>query len=154
MTPLGTWLSKFVPPKVWVVLGILKKLLNAGSTATGAYSQSDSPNLPQPLLGGLKGSLVKHEVQGILEKAANPTLEAGMSHTQAAILSALAAIFAAAIQGLDFSLLFSHPKAFASSLFTALVVAWAAYLKEPNRAKVDLGSNRRVAEAQAEEPKE
>jgi len=144
MTPLGLWLSRFVPPKLWIVLRTLKNFLNAGSEATGAYSRDQGPNLPQPFLGGLKGAIVKNEVLDIVEKASNPTVEKGMSNTQAAILSAVSAILVSAIQGVDFSLLFSNPRVFASTFFTALVVAWAAYLKEPNRAKVDIGSLKRA----------
>lgn len=153
MTPLGTWLSKFVPVKVWLILKTVKNLLNAGSQATGAYSVEDGVSTmggsfrpPQAFMGGLKGSLVKSEVEGILEKAsAEP--ETGGSHSQAALFAAAASILAAAIQGVDFSLLFSHPRQFASLLFTAFVVAWANYLSKPDRTVVDIGSNRKIAEA-------
>jgi len=150
MTPLGIWLSKFIPPKAWLILKALKNLLNAGSQATGAYSKTGAPTFPQPLLSGLKGNLLKGQVESVLERALDkpepPHIESGMSHLQAAILSAGAAILSAAIQGLDFSLIFTNPKQFGSALFTALVVAWAAYLKEPNRSKVDVGSNKLISQ--------
>lgn len=150
MTPLGTWLSKFVPVKVWLVLKVLKNLLNAGSEATGAYNKEAGPQMfmpPQAFLGGLKGKLVKDQVEGIIEKVEAGNVETGMSHSQAALFAAAASIFAAAIQGVDFSLLFSNPRQFAGLLFTACVVAWANYLNEPNRSKVDIGSNKKVADA-------
>ena len=152
MTPLGEWLSKFVPVKIWLILRTIKNLLNAGSQGTGAYSKEDGPVVsggsfkpPQEFLGGLKGSLVKNEVEGILEKAsAEP--ETGMSHFQAATWTAFCTIATAAVAAVDWSKLFSAPKEFIVGLFAAFLYAWSVYLSTPGRTKVDIGSNRKIAE--------
>lgn len=145
--PIGAWFTRVVPFGVRRILTIVTNVLLKGREITGgAYSVDAGPQI-RPLFSGLKGAVVKGQTLEILEKAADAKVDSGMSHWQAALFTTVSTILISALQGLDFGLLFSDPRAFASSVLTAVVVAWGLYLKEPNRSSVDLGSNRKVAKA-------
>lgn len=148
--PLTPWIKKFIPAKILNILTLITNALVKGRDLTGAYDIQDGPQIaPQGFLGGLKGDFVKKQTLDVLEKAAagDDKVEKGMSHWQAALFTAASTILIGAVQGLDFSTLFSHPRDFVGSLLTAVVVQWGVYLSEPNRSKIDIGSNGKVARA-------